>query len=143
MESWFIILDVNEDETLINVRKKYKQLALQFHPDKNNGDYSKFKEIQNAYDYRMYQPENLFGDDNINSQSFILRETKEALEILQFLFNTRRLNQEITVDLLKKLVIRYKMAPFKMNKKNYIDVLFVRISKEKIQRCLKYLELIM
>jgi len=43
------ILNVDENATLEDIKKQYKILALKHHPDKNQGDDTIFKNIQEAY----------------------------------------------------------------------------------------------
>ena len=66
----YSILCLNRDATQDDIKKAYKQLALQHHPDKNGGDDTKFKKINEAYQIlsdpdkrKMYD---LKYEDNIN-----------------------------------------------------------------------------
>jgi DnaJ-class molecular chaperone len=43
-------LGVSKDADLSEIKKAYRRLALETHPDKNNGDDTKFKCIQEAYE---------------------------------------------------------------------------------------------
>ena len=43
-------LGVAENTSQDEIKKAYRKLAMQHHPDRNNGDDTKFKEIQIAYD---------------------------------------------------------------------------------------------
>ncbi|PWT99226.1 MAG: hypothetical protein C5B52_10940 [Bacteroidetes bacterium] len=52
-KDYYEILGVNPDSTLREIKKNYRKLALQFHPDKNEGNESatlEFHEIQEAYE---------------------------------------------------------------------------------------------
>lgn len=66
----YSILCLNRYATQDDIKKAYKQLALQCHPDKNGGDDTKFKKINEAYQIlsdvdkrKMYD---LKYEDNIN-----------------------------------------------------------------------------
>lgn len=51
MIDYYSILDVDENITKEELKKKYHKLCLLYHPDKNNGNYeNKFKEINEAYE---------------------------------------------------------------------------------------------
>ena len=50
MKDYYKILEVDRDCETEEIKKSYKKLALKYHPDKNNGDDTKFKEISEAYE---------------------------------------------------------------------------------------------
>jgi molecular chaperone DnaJ len=53
MKDYYQILGVDKDATEDQIKKAYRKLAVQYHPDKNNGDKKseeKFKELSEAYD---------------------------------------------------------------------------------------------
>src|SRR5918912_4261208 len=53
MPTLYDTLGVKKDASTEEIKKAYRKLAAQYHPDKNPGDASaeeKFKEVQNAYD---------------------------------------------------------------------------------------------
>jgi len=47
------ILDVSPEASQEDIKKAYKKKVFQTHPDKNDGDDSKFKEVQEAYNSLM------------------------------------------------------------------------------------------
>ena len=49
MEDYYQILDVNENSSQDEIKKAYRKLAVEHHPDKG-GDENKFKQISQAYD---------------------------------------------------------------------------------------------
>jgi curved DNA-binding protein len=50
MKDPYDILGVNKNSSSEEIKKSYKKLAKKYHPDVNNGDDTKFKEINEAYD---------------------------------------------------------------------------------------------
>jgi len=59
MEDFYQILGVNQNATQDEIKKTYRKLAVEHHPDKG-GDENKFKKISEAYD--------TIGDENKRSQ---------------------------------------------------------------------------
>lgn len=49
MKDYYKILGVNKDASDEEIKKAYRKLAHQYHPDKKGGDEKKFKEINEAY----------------------------------------------------------------------------------------------
>ena len=49
MKKYFDILGISPESNPEEIKKAYKKKALQFHPDKNNGDDTEFKKINEAY----------------------------------------------------------------------------------------------
>ena len=50
MKDYYKILEVDKECEKEDIKKSYRKLALKYHPDKNNGDDSKFKELAEAYE---------------------------------------------------------------------------------------------
>ena len=50
MKNPYSVLGVERDATDEELKKAYRKLAVQYHPDKPGGDEAKFKEIADAYD---------------------------------------------------------------------------------------------
>jgi DnaJ family protein A protein 2 len=93
------ILEVSRNASQEDIKKNYKKLAFQFHPDKNKGNKDaeiKFKEISNAYSI-LSNPETKerydhLGDENFNNDSGGNNQHEAANmdEIFQHLFGSRR-----------------------------------------------------
>jgi DnaJ homolog subfamily A member 2 len=92
------ILEVSRDASQNEIKKSYKKLAFQFHPDKNKGDVEaekKFKEISNAYSI-LSNPEtknryDMTGDENYNNEgNGNPHEAPNMDELFQHLFGSRR-----------------------------------------------------
>ena len=60
---YYEILEVSQDASIDDIKKAYKKLALQYHPDKNKEADIKFKEISNAYEI-LGDPEKRQNYDN-------------------------------------------------------------------------------
>ena len=50
MKDYYKILGVSKDASEEEVKKAYRKMAHQHHPDKKTGDEAKFKEINEAYE---------------------------------------------------------------------------------------------
>ena len=48
-KNYYEILEINESATQEEIKKAYRRLALQYHPDKNPGGEAQFKKILEAY----------------------------------------------------------------------------------------------
>jgi len=49
MKNYYNILGVSKDATPEEIKKSYRKLSLEYHPDKNKTGEEKFKEIAEAY----------------------------------------------------------------------------------------------
>jgi DnaJ-class molecular chaperone len=67
------ILQVNNNASQEDIKKKFKKLAVQHHPDKG-GDVDKFKEITNAYE--------ILSDDNKRKQYDMIGDNENLKDIL-------------------------------------------------------------
>ena len=50
MKNYYNILNIDENATNDEIKKSFRKLSMKYHPDKNNGDDQKFKEINEAYE---------------------------------------------------------------------------------------------
>jgi DnaJ family protein A protein 2 len=93
------VLGLDRNASNDDIKKNYKKLAFQFHPDKNKDNKEaeiKFKEISNAYSV-LSNPEtkqkyDMLGDDNYNNDSGGNQQHHHDNmdDILQHLFGSRR-----------------------------------------------------
>lgn len=69
MEKYYKILGVESNESFENIKRAYRKLSLQLHPDKNNNiDNTKFLKIKEAYEI-LYN----YKNDNDTSTSTIIQ----------------------------------------------------------------------
>jgi molecular chaperone DnaJ len=47
---YYEILGVNKGASADEIKKAFRRLAIQYHPDKEGGDEAKFKEVNEAYE---------------------------------------------------------------------------------------------
>ena len=89
MKDYYRILELSKECSTTDIKKAYKKLAFQYHPDKNKSDdaESKFREISESYDIlsnedkrRMYDN---FGYDSVSGDIPQIN----PLDLFQSLFN--------------------------------------------------------
>ena len=49
MKDYYTILGVEKNATQDEIKKAYRKLSMKYHPDRNNGDDTQFKELNEAY----------------------------------------------------------------------------------------------
>jgi len=69
MESFYDILGVGENATSDEIKKSYRKLAMEHHPDKG-GDAEMFKKISEAYDTLSDEGKRIQYDGQKNNQNF-------------------------------------------------------------------------
>ena len=70
MNDYYKTLNVSNNATDVEIKKQYRKLSLQYHPDRNNGNDEKFKEINEAFETlsdshkrRTYDVQKQFSSD--------------------------------------------------------------------------------
>ena len=72
---YYRILEIKEDADFLEIKKKYRKLAIKYHPDKNPGDdeaVKKFREITQAYE--------VLGDEKKRKENDCKRKSKNGQE---------------------------------------------------------------
>ena len=89
MESkdFYGILELPKNSSISDIKKKYKQLALKWHPDRNKEEIaeSKFKEISEAYEILGDPEKKQMYDNNINIKNKI--HFNNPFDIFNHVFN--------------------------------------------------------
>lgn len=90
--NYYLILEVNKESSLEEIKKSYKNLAIKNHPDKG-GNLEYFKNISEAYQVltdpekkKVYDNGNIY--DNLRGQN----EFTDPFELFNFIFNTQNPN---------------------------------------------------
>jgi len=86
---YYQVLNVSKQATESDLKKAYRQLAMKYHPDKNQGDHTaeeKFKEALRLLDY-------LIDNENDSAKSTQLERLKKLLTYFdgyfRFFYNFR------------------------------------------------------
>ena len=73
-KEYYSILNITVDATAEQIKKAYRQQAIIYHPDKNNGDDKQFKKIQEAYDTLSNSSKKHLYDNNIHDEQMNFSE---------------------------------------------------------------------
>lgn len=100
------------------IKKKYRKLALKWHPDKNDDEYAKekFQKISEAYDYLSNELSILNGlEENLNTSepfvsSFDSKESKIYVDILSGFISSlvKGSYNEILLNIIKEISLGYE-----------------------------------
>ena len=78
---YYTILELNDNCTKEEIKKKYRELCLKYHPDKNNGEDTMFKNINEAYETlydtkkrKRYNITRLFKNIDFTEDDYLLLE---------------------------------------------------------------------
>jgi molecular chaperone DnaJ len=67
MNNYYEILGVSKDATQDDIKRAYRKLAIQYHPDKNPDGDEKFKQIAEAYDIIGNETKRIDYDNRLNN----------------------------------------------------------------------------
>ena len=67
MNNYYEILGVSKDATQDDIKRAYRKLAIQYHPDKNPDGDEKFKQIAEAYDIIGNESKRIDYDNRLNN----------------------------------------------------------------------------
>ena len=99
---YYNILGVHKTATQDEVKKAYRKLAMKNHPDRNGGDDSKFKQINEAYEV-LKDPAKRAQYDNPPQQTYNTRRTQE--DIFADFFGRQQRRQPKNRDLKIQVVL--------------------------------------
>lgn len=115
---YYAILGISKTATQDEIKKAYRKLASQYHPDKTGGDTKKFQDIQRAYDILSntdskfkydnqgaghFQPPPGFGNINDIFNMFNMRNFQHTQQVFNFGIHLNL--EEIIHDSVKTLQI--------------------------------------
>lgn len=113
-KAYYSILNINIDATAEQIKKAYRQQAIIYHPDKNNGDDKQFKKIQEAYDTlsnlsKKHLYDNNIHDDQVNfsedmmgGATFFTNDPTEIIFHFEEIFGNMMFNQKHEMNDTKK-----------------------------------------
>ena len=94
-DKYYKILNLNNNASEEEIKKSYKKLAIQYHPDKNpnNKEESekKFKEISEAYDI-LTNKEKYINNINFGQQNAVFRREINPNKIFEEIFSQMNMN---------------------------------------------------
>ena len=96
-KDYYNILGVNADASAEDIKKAFRRLALQYHPDRNPGNIAeaeaKFKEVNEAYE--------ILGNEELRWRYDSLATLSRTMPV-EGVFN-RNMTSDITMEMLRKL----------------------------------------
>lgn len=123
-KDYYNILGVSPAATPADIKKSYRRLAIQFHPDKNFGNVlyeAKFKEIQEAYQILSDDSKRNDYNQRRNHQAHNQRKSQPQVTVQSILSQT--------IDFRKKVAV---LDPDRMNKVALYQQIQVLLSRPNI-----------
>ena len=94
------LFNLNESSTLEDIKKRYRKLAKEFHPDRNKDSnaHERFLLIKEAYEYlitNQFQNSQSVYFDNINLEKERIEKIRQAKERLKEYYKRKELERKI------------------------------------------------
>ena len=133
--NYYQILEIKNNATTSEIKKKYYQLAKKYHPDKNNGDLfhcERFKYLSEAYSTLSNPKKRYLYDLHItfNIDPFTLQFTEDELELLHKYY--LKIMESTEVKLLKLLyqsLPQYVKSKLFNHQKNRNDQIILNLKR--------------
>lgn len=106
-ETYYDILEIKEKADKKEIKNQYRKLSKIYHPDKNNGDYSQFLKVKEAYDTLYDTEKRKLYDINLFFKE--LDFTEEDYKLLKKYYNNIISSQEY-----KLMKLLYNSIPKKV-----------------------------
>lgn len=103
--SLYDILDIDENSSQEEIKKKYKELVIKYHPDKNDGNEEYFVKIKNAYE-TLKDPDKRGFYDKIRYFKKKQVNREDIQEIIAYISEIIELLQNITMIDIIALIIK-------------------------------------
>ena len=87
IKGYYATLQLEKNATNIEIKKAYRNLARIHHPDKDTGDESVFRKIQEAYDTLSDETKRTMYDRDIDSEQEIHVDVFDLGDIFKNMFN--------------------------------------------------------
>jgi curved DNA-binding protein CbpA len=97
------LFNLNENASLEEIKKRFRELAKEFHPDRNkeNNAHERFLLIKEAYEYlinnQIYESKNLFYE-NINLEKERIEKIRLAKERLKEYYKRKEIKLNLEID---------------------------------------------
>ena len=135
---YYEILELEITCTKKDIKKKYRLLCLKYHPDKNNGNDTKFKDIKEAYDVliddekrKLYNIQRIFKNIDFTEDDYQLLQKyyhqlidSNEFKLMQLLY------QSIPSSIKKEVWNRFKKQNCKTLVKSFLTIDITRLNND-------------
>ena len=130
---YYNVLNINKNASKEEIKKSYHKLARIYHPDRNSGDDSKFKEINKAYSILIDDGTKIEYENENNLKFFVDNLNQFHHFSKNFFENKNRINNLSIPDILKNFMETSVKQTKKINKYTIL-VSFMDVYKNKIKK---------